>query len=371
MREKNDSHSPPPLKIERFASIAPDTRCPGLPDQRGGRYVFLVVLAHVLVIAAFLANQRLTTNVSARQANPSQTAIQAPEPLPNALEERFFAVLENQGNRLPALHSRTEPTHSSDIVLPRQSPEMTPQPSVPQEDEILSELEKIRQQRELAEAKERERRERELAEQRRRQEEARRKAEAEAEAERQKKAEAERQRKLAEARAEAERKRQQEERQQATARAAAEAKAKAEAEAKAAAAKKAAEIASAQAAARPARPIESPGQGTSPAAPATPNIAPARPIADMGAYARGTLYPALARNWQQPRGPEFIGLSVTVRLTVRHDGYITERKIVKSSGNTEVDQSVIHAMNRVIRVDPLPPGYSGETFSEEFSFQLD
>ncbi|MGA2051685.1 MAG: TonB family protein [Opitutales bacterium] len=59
------------------------------------------------------------------------------------------------------------------------------------------------------------------------------------------------------------------------------------------------------------------------------------------------------------------GLTAVVEITINADGQVTERKIVRSSGNATFDEAVQEALDRVTVVDPPPNG--AQTFV--FNFQ--
>lgn len=74
--------------------------------------------------------------------------------------------------------------------------------------------------------------------------------------------------------------------------------------------------------------------------------------------------------WEQPVG---IGQDVitTVRLRIMKDGAISKHDMVKSSGNPQMDESVMSAVQKVEQVDPLPAGLgNGEYFDLNVAFKV-
>jgi TonB family protein len=94
---------------------------------------------------------------------------------------------------------------------------------------------------------------------------------------------------------------------------------------------------------------------------------------DLDWYDRNVLYPALYRNWIQPRGPDFAGkrFQVQVRLSVKPDGTITEKRLTRGSGNAEVDASVQDALRAFTKAGPLPRSFTGSSHSQIFTFVLE
>lgn len=78
--------------------------------------------------------------------------------------------------------------------------------------------------------------------------------------------------------------------------------------------------------------------------------------------------------WEQPtsiiRGAQ--DFVTTLKLRISKDGTILGREIVKSSGDTVMDQSVMGAAERVQQIDPLPAGLGdGSIFEVNVAFKLD
>ena len=74
--------------------------------------------------------------------------------------------------------------------------------------------------------------------------------------------------------------------------------------------------------------------------------------------------------WEQPVG---IGEDVltTVRLRIMKDGTIAKHDMVKSSGNPQMDESVMSAVEKVTQIDPLPAGLgNGEYFDLNVAFKV-
>ncbi|MEO5720544.1 MAG: TonB family protein [Chthoniobacterales bacterium] len=78
--------------------------------------------------------------------------------------------------------------------------------------------------------------------------------------------------------------------------------------------------------------------------------------------------------WVQPRTASATGgtMSALVQLRIEKDGRVSDFKIVRSSGNVVVDESVTAVGRRVTKVDPLPPGLaeSGQ-YDVRIKFELD
>ncbi len=74
--------------------------------------------------------------------------------------------------------------------------------------------------------------------------------------------------------------------------------------------------------------------------------------------------------WEQPIG---IGQDViaTVKLRILKDGTIAKHEIVKSSGNPQMDESVMSALEKMKQIDPLPAGLgNGEYFDLNVAFKV-
>jgi TonB family protein len=78
--------------------------------------------------------------------------------------------------------------------------------------------------------------------------------------------------------------------------------------------------------------------------------------------------------WDQPTsiiraGQDFV---TTLKLRIAKDGTILSHEIVKSSGDTTMDQSVTTAADRVQQIEALPPGLTtGDVFEVNVAFKLD
>lgn len=80
---------------------------------------------------------------------------------------------------------------------------------------------------------------------------------------------------------------------------------------------------------------------------------------------------AFRSRWEQPVG---MGQDVvtSVKLRIMKDGRITVREMVKSSGNPQMDESVMRAAERVLEVDPVPKGLgNGEYYELIVAFKID
>jgi len=79
------------------------------------------------------------------------------------------------------------------------------------------------------------------------------------------------------------------------------------------------------------------------------------------------------RNWDQPTSifsadNPYI---TTLKIRIAKNGVISNVKIVKSSGNVVMDESVMAAAQRVANVDPLPPGLGGSFYEVNINFALE
>jgi TonB family protein len=76
--------------------------------------------------------------------------------------------------------------------------------------------------------------------------------------------------------------------------------------------------------------------------------------------------------WQQPRGLVVTGAKFRVRaeIVLDADGGVVSARIVASSGNAEMDQSVRDAVRQVSRVSSLPPGLADPTYAVILNFDL-
>ena len=80
------------------------------------------------------------------------------------------------------------------------------------------------------------------------------------------------------------------------------------------------------------------------------------PFASYYNQIRAAMYEA----WQQPSSlTGRKGMIVTVEIRVQRDGRITSKKIISSSGNTQMDDSVARALEAVTRLPELPAGMGG------------
>ena len=77
--------------------------------------------------------------------------------------------------------------------------------------------------------------------------------------------------------------------------------------------------------------------------------------------------------WAQPTSIANAGgkNSVLVKLRIEKDGRVASFEIVRSSGNTELDESVNALANRVSHVEPLPDGLGkGDHYDVKINFEL-
>jgi len=78
--------------------------------------------------------------------------------------------------------------------------------------------------------------------------------------------------------------------------------------------------------------------------------------------------------WEQPTSivrntQEFV---TTLKIRISKDGTILHREIVRTSGDTIMDESVMAAAEKVQQIDPLPAGLgTGDVFEVNIAFKLD
>lgn len=77
--------------------------------------------------------------------------------------------------------------------------------------------------------------------------------------------------------------------------------------------------------------------------------------------------------WEQPTSifDSSHSFVATLQIRIEKDGHIAEVKIVKSSGNVVMDESVMAAAKRVLQIDPLPAGLGGgNAYTVNINFEL-
>ena len=85
------------------------------------------------------------------------------------------------------------------------------------------------------------------------------------------------------------------------------------------------------------------------------------------------LHDRFYREWEQPTTVVASGakLSALAKIRIEKDGRISDFKIVRSSGNVVVDESVEAVGKKVTRVDALPAGIgSGGHYDVNINFAL-
>jgi TonB family protein len=68
--------------------------------------------------------------------------------------------------------------------------------------------------------------------------------------------------------------------------------------------------------------------------------------------------------WSPPSVPDAASLIVTLKIRVRRDGTVLGHELVKSSGDSLMDGSVLAAAQQVTKLDPLPDGLGREDVVE-------
>lgn len=98
--------------------------------------------------------------------------------------------------------------------------------------------------------------------------------------------------------------------------------------------------------------------------------APARPHSSAfpASYlqlVRQKLYDA----WLQPSELDR-GLTAVVEIRIERNGSVSRRQMIRPSGNSAMDSSIMKALNAVTRIRPLPSSYSGSYRDVEVEFML-
>ncbi len=68
--------------------------------------------------------------------------------------------------------------------------------------------------------------------------------------------------------------------------------------------------------------------------------------------------------WAPPSVADSASLVVTLKIRVKRDGTVLGHELIKSSGNSLMDGSVLAAAEQVTKIDPLPPGLGKEDIVE-------
>lgn len=97
-----------------------------------------------------------------------------------------------------------------------------------------------------------------------------------------------------------------------------------------------------------------------------PDDAAAQALGAYSNHVRDRLYAA----WQQPESLKNLpGLVTSVQITIQQDGRVGNGKILKSSGNAAMDESVLKAVRTVKAMRALPTGVKGPV-DLEIEFEL-
>lgn len=85
---------------------------------------------------------------------------------------------------------------------------------------------------------------------------------------------------------------------------------------------------------------------------------------DFGPYMKRLKY-AVQIHWEgvipeSARPPANKSGTVTIELAVLKDGRVQDMKLVKSSGDTELDKAAWHGITDAIPLPKLPPGFKGD-----------
>ena len=84
------------------------------------------------------------------------------------------------------------------------------------------------------------------------------------------------------------------------------------------------------------------------------------------------LHDRFYKEWAQPTTVVASGakLSAVAKIRIEKDGRISDFKIVRSSGNVVVDESIESVATRVTKVDALPSGLGGDHYDVNINFEL-
>lgn len=89
------------------------------------------------------------------------------------------------------------------------------------------------------------------------------------------------------------------------------------------------------------------------------------------AYYIGLIHARFKTAWQKPGSLSKSAGNVTgVFIRIQRDGRVIEKKLVKPSGNTLMDESVMAAVESVKQVDPLPANFRDPVMEIHIDFEL-
>ncbi|MFT5469889.1 MAG: TonB family protein [Verrucomicrobiales bacterium] len=114
------------------------------------------------------------------------------------------------------------------------------------------------------------------------------------------------------------------------------------------------------------------GTGTAAAGGGNSQSAPTpQKYGSKGAY-RTHIYNAFNSNWRRPGAIQTGGqrLRTVVQLRISPSGQILEARIIQSSGNPEMDESVRRAILKVQKVDPPPDIFENNSYSGPLNFDI-
>lgn len=63
--------------------------------------------------------------------------------------------------------------------------------------------------------------------------------------------------------------------------------------------------------------------------------------------------------WAPPAVPDVASLAATLKMRVKRDGTVLSYELIKSSGNSLMDGSVLEAARQLTKIPPLPAGLGG------------
>ncbi len=94
--------------------------------------------------------------------------------------------------------------------------------------------------------------------------------------------------------------------------------------------------------------------------------------AEAGTY-HGLIHDRFFSMWDQPTSiASTANFTTGLRIRIESDGRISDFKVVRSSGNVVMDESVLAAARRVAKIDPPPRGLlSGGAYEVTINFELE
>ena len=104
-----------------------------------------------------------------------------------------------------------------------------------------------------------------------------------------------------------------------------------------------------------------------------PLVGPARRDSSQFGWYHELIHDRFYSQWDQPTSifDSSKSFVCTLQIRIEHNGKISDVKVVKSSGNVVMDESVMAAAHRVLQIDPLPAGLGGGgAYTVNINFEL-